>query len=236
MFNSIFINTAADAAMTTTDVTLKLSSTLLCILVALLLGLVISIVYLVVTPKNSQSPNLSISLVVLPTIVAVVVLLIGSNIARAFSMAGVFALVRFRSIPGDSKDITFIFMTVAAGLSTGLGHITFGAAVTLTLCLTVFIITKLGFGVSKNEDMRLRIVIPEDMNYQGAFDDLFEKYTKTYKLNRVRTTNLGTLFELTYNVILKDSIQEKEFIDELRSRNGNLNIQLNSKESSDIQL
>lgn len=236
MFDSIFKNTAIDAALTTTDVSLKLSTSLLCILVALLLGLVISIVYLSVTPKNSQSPNLALSLVVLPTIVAVVILLIGSNIARAFSMAGVFALVRFRSIPGDSKDITFVFLTVAAGLSSGLGYITFGAAVTIILCLTVFIITKLGFGVSKQDDMRLRVVIPEDMNYQGAFDDLFDKYTKHCKLHKVRTTNLGTLFELTYHVTLKDMKQEKEFIDELRSRNGNLNIQLNTKESNDMQL
>ncbi len=236
MFESIFKNTAADAALTTTDVSLKLSSSLLCILVALLLGLVISIVYLSITPKNSQSPNLALSLVVLPTIVAVVILLIGSNIARAFSMAGVFALVRFRSIPGDSKDVTFVFMTVAAGLSAGLGYITFGAALTIILCLTVFIISKLGFGVSKQDDMRLRIIIPEDMNYQGAFDDLFDKYTKHCKLHKVRTTNLGTLFELTYHVTLKDTKVQKEFIDELRSRNGNLNIQLNTKESNDMQL
>jgi hypothetical protein len=236
VFESIFKNTAADAALTTTDVSLKLSSSLLCILVALLLGLVISIVYLSITPKNSQSPNLALSLVVLPTIVAVVILLIGSNIARAFSMAGVFALVRFRSIPGDSKDVTFVFMTVAAGLSAGLGYITFGAALTIILCLTVFIISKLGFGVSKQDDMRLRIIIPEDMNYQGAFDDLFDKYTKHCKLHKVRTTNLGTLFELTYHVTLKDTKVQKEFIDELRSRNGNLNIQLNTKESNDMQL
>ncbi len=229
MFDTIFSNT-------TTDVTLNLSSTLLCILVALLLGLIISIIYLLITPRNSQSPNLALSLVILPTIIAVVILLIGSNIARAFSMAGVFALIRFRSVPGDSKDITFVFLTVAAGLSSGLGYITFGAAVTLLLCLTVFILSKLGFGVNKSKEKRLRITIPEDMNFQGAFDDLFEKYTKQCKLQRVRTANLGTLFELTYHITMKDEEAEKEFMDELRSRNGNLNIQIYTRESNEGQL
>lgn len=229
MFDSIFSNPAIDVPM-------DLSKTLLCILVALLSGLVISIVYLLITAKDSQSPNLALSLVILPVIIAVVILLIGSNIARAFSMAGVFALVRFRSVPGDSKDISFVFMTVAAGLSSGTGFIAFGGAVTLLLCLTLFILSKLGFGIAKSNEKRLKITIPEDMNYQGAFDDVFEKYTSKCKLQKVRTSNLGTLFELTYHMTMKDDKAEKEFMDELRSRNGNLNIMIYTKESNEIQL
>ena len=229
MFDSLFFNPAVDVSM-------NLSKTLLCILVALLLGLVISIIYLVITPKDSQSSNLAISLVILPVIISVVILLIGSNIARAFSMAGVFALVRFRSVPGDSKDISFVFMTVAAGLACGTGFVAFGAAVTLLLCLTVFILCKLGFGVARQKEKILRITIPEDMNFQGAFDDLFQKYTGKCKLHKVRTTNLGTLFELTYHLTIKDEGTEKEFMDELRSRNGNLNIQIYRKENNELQL
>ena len=229
MFDSIFSNPAIDAPM-------DLSKTLLCILVALLSGLVISIVYLLITTKDRQSPNLALSLVILPVIISVLILLIGSNIARAFSMAGVFALVRFRSVPGDSKDITFVFMTVAAGLSSGTGYIVFGGAVTLLLCITVLVLGKLGFGVTKSNEKRLKITIPEDMNFQGAFDDLFEKYTSRCRLQKVRTSNLGTLFELTYQLAMKDEKAEKEFMDEIRSRNGNLNIQIYLNESNELQL
>ena len=229
MFDSIFSNPAIDVPM-------DLSKTLLCILVALLSGLVISIVYLLITDKENHSPNLALSLVILPVIISVVILLIGSNIARAFSMAGVFALVRFRSVPGDSKDISFIFMTVAAGLSSGTGFIAFGGAVTLLLCLTLILLSKLGFGAVKSTEKRLRVTIPEDMNFQGAFDDVFEKYTSKCKLQKVRTSNLGTLFELTYHFTMKDEKAEKEFMDELRSRNGNLNIMIYTKESNEIQL
>lgn len=229
MFDSILTDVVA-------EVPLKPTNTILCLLVALLLGLVISTIYLIVTPRHSSSSNLALSLVVLPAIIAVVILLVGSNLARAFSMAGVFALIRFRSVPGDSKDITFVFMSMAAGLSAGLGYIIFGTAVSVLLCLTVLVISKLGFGVSKQSQKRLRIIIPEDMNFHGVFDDLFVKYTKQYKLHRIKTTNLGTLFELTYQITMKEESQEKEFIDELRCRNGNLNIMMSTEENSDTRL
>ena len=229
MFDSILTDLVA-------DVSLNPANTILCLLVALLLGLIISILYLIVTPRHTSSSNLALSLVVLPTIISVVILLVGSNLARAFSMAGVFALIRFRSVPGDSKDITFVFMSMAAGLSAGLGYIIFGVAVTVILCLTVLVISKLGFGVSKHSPKRLRIIIPEDMNFQGVFDDLFVKYTKQYKLSKIKTTNLGTLFELTYQITMKEESQEKEFIDELRCRNGNLNILMTTDENSDTRL
>ncbi len=229
MFDSIFFNPALDIPM-------DLSKTLLCILVALFSGLVISIVYLLITPKQRQSANMAMSLVILPVITAVIMLLIGSNIARAFSMAGVFALIRFRSVPGDSKDITVVFMTVAAGLSSGTGYLALGATVTVLLCLILFVLSKLGFGLTKSDEKRLRIIIPEDMNFQGAFDDLFAKYTHKSKLQKVKTTNLGTLFELTYNITLKDEKTEKDFMDELRSRNGNLSIMIYDQESNDFLL
>lgn len=229
MFDSIFTNA-------TTSSTLEIGSTLLGILVGILLGLIVSTVYIFVTPKRDRSSSLTMSLIVLPAIIAIVIMMIGGNLARAFSMAGVFALVRFRSVPGDSKDITFVFMTMAAGLSIGLGYLTFAAIIIVILSITVVVISKLGFGEPKHIEKNLRITIPEDMNYYGAFDDLFAKYTSMVSLQKVRSTNLGTLFELTYHIVLKDEAAEKNFIDELRCRNGNLNIQINVKESNEVQL
>lgn len=231
MFETIFNNPTL-----TTDLSINMSSTLLSIMVALLLGLIVSIAYILTTSKRDRSPNFALSLVVLPTIVAVVILLVGSNIARAFSMAGVFTIVRFRSIPGDSKNISFVFLSMSVGLATGMGYLTFGAVVVLILVSVIVLINKLGFGVLKQKEKRLRITIPEDMNYQGAFDDLFSKYTKYCEMQKVKTTNLGTLFELSYDLIMKENVSEKEFIDAMRCRNGNLNIQLDMKEDNFQQL
>ncbi len=156
----------------------------------------------------------------LPVVVSVVILLVGSNVARAFSMAGAFALVRFRS----AKDISIVFFTMAAGLACGLGYVTFAAAFTAVMLLLLILISALGF-VDRNEGRKqLKIVIPESLNYNSVFDDLFDKYTSENRLNKVKTTNMGTMYELTYEIRLKNDDAEKDFIDELRVRNGNLNI------------
>lgn len=231
MFETIY----SDAA-TAIDTSFNGSNVMLCISVSLLLGLIISTIYLIITPKKARSASFAMSVVILPTLVAIVILLVGGNLARAFSMAGVFTLVRFRSLPGDSKDISFIFLAMAVGLTTGMGYLTFGAMITLVIGLVLILISKLGFGISKDREKRLKILIPEDMNYQGAFEDLFKKYTKLCELQKVRTTDLGTLYELSYNVIMKEDVFEKDFIDELRCRNGNLSILLGIKETNSQQL
>lgn len=228
MFESIFNSVATGAP-------LDLRNTLISIGVSLALGLVVSFVYLLSTKKNGRSPQFFISLAVLPAIVAVIIILIGGNLARAFSMAGVFTLVRFRSTPGDSKDITFVFYAMAVGLSTGLGYLTLGSALTVIIGIVIILLGKIGFGVTKQNEKKLKITIPEDMNYQGAFDEIFNKYTTQCSSVKVRTSNLGTLYELTYHVILKEDASEKEFIDELRCRNGNLGIQLSILESNEAQ-
>lgn len=192
----------------------------------------ISLVYIITNKKKVYSGSLSITMIILPAVVTVIIMLVGSNIARAFSLAGAFSLVRFRSTPGDSKDISYVFLSMAIGLATGMGYIGFAAIVTLILCLTMILLSQLNFGVIKTIDKQLRITIPEDMNYQNVFDDLFQKYTNKSTLERVKTTNLGTLYELTYGVTMKNDNEEKEFLDELRTRNGNLNIILSLKESN----
>lgn len=227
MFESIFKNTTK-----TTDLSINTGSALFGIAVALILGLIISAVYIYVSLKKDRSPSFILALVILPALVSVIILLVGSNIARAFSIAGVFALIRFRSVPGDSKDLSFILLSMALGLATGLGYLTFGAVITLIICLVIVLINKSGYGMPKKKEMKMRIVIPEDMNFNGAFDDIFQKYTSQCEMNKVKTTNLGTLFELSYDIIIKDKALEKEFIDAIRCRNGNLTVQLEVKENN----
>lgn len=219
-----------------TDLSINISDMLLCILAALVLGFVMSGIYYATTTKKNRSASFLLSLIILPSIVAIVIMLVGENVARAFSLAGIFTLVRFRSIPGDSKDISFVFLAMAVGLTVGLGYLTLGAVITVIIGIVIVAVHQLGYGVSRQKEKQLRITIPEDMNYQNAFDDLFAKYTDHIEMSRVKTSNMGTLFELYYDVIMKKDVSEKEFIDSIRCRNGNLNIQLGIKESNSQQL
>ena len=214
----------------------SLGDTLAYMLAAVVLGFLISGIYIFITEKTRRSFSFIISLVMLPAIVSVVIGLVGSDVARAFSIAGVFSLVRFRSAPGESKDISLVFLTMAAGLATGLGYLTLAFAVTLILGLIIVVGFKVIAKCVHLTEKQLRILIPEDMNYQDAFDDLFETYTKEVKLVKVKTTNMGTLYELTYDVQMKNGVDEKKFMDELRCRNGNLNIILSYKEMQNERL
>ena len=206
------------------DTTMDVGNTIICMLVAAVFGLVIGSVYFAVCKREQRSLSFFLSLVMIPAVVAVVISLIGSNVARAFSIAGVFALVRYRSIPGDGKDIAFVFMAMASGLACGLGYLTLGLAVVVVLSVVVVLVNLLGNFLVKSECRQLRILIPEDMDYQGVFDDLLGEYTTKASLDRIKTTNMGTLYELTYIVYLKNGINEKKFMDEIRTRNGNLTV------------
>jgi hypothetical protein len=205
---------------------LNMQTAMLTIGVSIALGIVIGIAYMIVARKKGVSFNLAMTLMILPVIVAVMILMIGSNIAKAFSLAGICTLVRFRSIPGDSKDITFIFLSVTSGLAVGMGYVTYAAVFTLIVLVVVIVYMLLVAGPSDDNVKVLRITIPEDLNYQDTFEDLFKEYTKSYRVERVKTINLGTLYELTYVIRVKNGIDEKKFIDSIRERNGNLNIML----------
>ena len=207
-------------------INLSLDTMLLSVIAALILGLIISFIYIYSDKEKKYSTSFAISLVILPAVVAVVIMLVGSNIARAFSMGGAFALVRFRSIPGDSKDISTVFYAMAVGLAAGLGFVGYAAIITLIIGAVYFVLVRAGYGKRRNGYKTLKIMVPENMSFSGAFDDLFEKYADDVKLIKVRTTNMGSLFELTYDISVKKDTDEKEFIDELRCRNGNLNILL----------
>ncbi|MEN8905295.1 MAG: DUF4956 domain-containing protein [Clostridiales bacterium] len=199
------------------------------VITAFALGILVSLTYMKTYSKGQHSKNFMLALVMVPSIIAIIILLVGSNIARAFSLAGAFSIIRFRSTPGDPKDIAYVFFAMAAGLACGTGLLSYAIMFTILLCLFMVILCKINFG-NNNESLKiLKIVIPEDLDYHGIFDDIFDRYTTNIELITVKTTNLGTLYELVYEIVIKDSSNEKKFIDALRCRNGNLNISLSMK-------
>lgn len=214
MFESILVSSAE----------LSVARVLIHIGVALIAGAIISLSYIISNKGRKYSSNFAVTLVILPIIVSVVITLIGSDIAKAVSLGGVFALVRFRSVPGDSKDIAYVFFTMVTGLAVGVEC--FAVAFILALVVSFFfvILTRLGYANSQKENKILKITIPENLDYQGVFDDIFDEYLIKHIISNVKTTNMGTLFQITYDIVEKDNINEKEFIDKLRARNGNLNI------------
>ena len=193
---------------------------------AVSIGLVIGITYMFACKKSGYNKEFIVGLVLLPAIVSVVIMLIGSNVARAFSMAGAFALVRFRSAPGNAKDIAVVFFAMASGLACGLGYITFAVIFTVVIILVLVALSITDFADKNAGKKQLRITIPENLNYTHAFDGIFDNFLSSKELTKVKTTNMGTMFELTYIIEMNKDINEKEFIDSLRVVNGNLNITL----------
>jgi len=196
---------------------------------ALILGLLISFAYML-TNKQGYSQSFVLTLVMLPLVITLIIMLVGSNVARAFSLAGAFSIVRFRTTMGSPKDVVYIFFTLAVGLALGVGFVGYGVMAAVVFCLVMFVLNKFNYGIGKNSPKQLRVVLPENVDYNGLFDDIFEKYTTSHYIKRVRTTDLGSLFEVMYGLTLKKDISEKNFIDELRCRNGNLAITISAKE------
>lgn len=209
---------------TTADAELSVGTAVLTIATALLLGLMISATYMKTYKKGIHSQGFVLTLIMIPAIIAIIILLVGSNVARAFSLAGAFSIIRFRSAPGDPKDITYIFFAMAAGLACGVGLIGYAVLFAVILCGVMLLLHWLSFGRSKKTRRILKITIPENLDYQGVFDDIFENYTLWYELQKVRTVDLGTLYELIYLIDIPENLNEKEFLDLIRCRNGNLNI------------
>ena len=219
MFDSIFTTTDAETV-------LSLPGMLIALCVSFVLGLAIRLVY-IKTQKNRQpSESFALTLVILPVVISVIILLVGNNVARAFSLAGAFSIIRFRSAPGNPKDITYVLLCMAVGLATGMGFVAYAVVVALILCAIMLLLELTKFGQSKGQVKTLKITIPEDLNYEHSFDDILAEYTQSSTLRKVRTMSLGSLFELSYSVTMKNDVSEKAFLDEIRSRNGNLNINL----------
>ena len=196
------------------------------LLVSFVLGLIIAFTYMKTHAKGHYSQNFTLTVIMIPAVIAIIILLVGSNFARAFSLMGIFSIIRFRSAPGDPKDISYILFSAGAGLACGIGLMSYAILFTVVVCAFMYVLCIINFGDKKSYTKQLKIVIPEDLDYQGVFDEIFATYTTSHEIRRVKTTDLGTLYELRYVVTMKESINEKEFIDELRCRNGNLNITL----------
>ena len=201
--------------------------------VSLLLGLISALIYM---HRNTYTKGFVLSLVLLPTVVQTVILLVSGNLGAGVAVAGTFSLVRFRSVPGGAREIAAIFTAMAIGLATGMGYIAVAALLTVAVGLASLLMVHLRFGEQDENNRRLRVTMPEDLDYTKVFDDVFTQYTTRTELKKVKTTNLGSMFELQYDVTLRDPDQEKTFIDALRTRNGNLNIMLSRLPANNDEL
>lgn len=201
--------------------------------VSLLLGLVSALVYM---HRNTYTKGFVLSLVLLPTVVQTVILLVSGNLGAGVAVAGTFSLVRFRSVPGGAREIAAIFTAMAIGLATGMGYIAVAALLTVAVGLASLLMIHLRFGEQDANKRRLRVTMPEDLDYAKVFDDVFSQYTTQVELKKVKTTNLGSMFELQYDLTLRDPEQEKPFLDAIRTRNGNLNIMLSRTPGNNEEL
>lgn len=217
----------------TTGESFTLTNTILVLVSSIILGIVISLIYIKTHKKEGYTPSFTVTLIMLPIIISIIILLVGNNIARAFSLAGAFSIIRFRSAPGDPKDISYVFFTLAVGLACGMGYIGYAVIFTFVLCGVMIILDLIKFATPKTKSMHLKISVPENLNYDKLFDDIFDEYTSVWCMEKVRTREFGALFEVSYKISMKEDIDQKKFIDELRCRNGNLNISLTLSELED---
>ena len=206
-----------------TAAVISIADFLLCVGISLVLGLIMALAYAF---RTRYTKSFVVTLALLPSVVCVVIMMVNGNVGAGVAVAGAFSLVRFRSVPGTAKEICALFLAMGAGLIAGMGYLGFAALFTVIMCVTFIIYNSLDLGAKKNSETykTLNITIPESLDYSGVFDDVFEEYTRSYELVRVKTTNMGSLFRLTYNVSLKSTDKENEFIDAIRCRNGNLEI------------
>ncbi len=207
---------------TTSSMNITLEDFFLCMLSAIILGVFMAKCY---TITERSSKGFVVTLALLPIAVTMVIIMVNGNIGAGVAVAGAFSLIRFRSVPGTAKEIVAIFIAMCTGLTLGMGYIGFAAIFSVISCLFWIVLTITKFGEEKEMGIRnLHITIPENLNYTNVFDDIFEKYTRKNKLITAKTTNMGSLFKLSYEIELLDVSKEKELLDELRTRNGNLEI------------
>lgn len=204
---------------------------LLCLGTALVLGLLMAFAYLF---RARYTKSFVVTLALLPAVVCVVIMMVNGNVGTGVAVAGAFSLVRFRSVPGTAKEICMLFLSMGTGLIVGMGYLGFAVLFTVVLCAVFLLYNRLDFGAEKNAAsyQSLSVTIPEDLDYTGAFDDIFQTYTSAFELVQVKTTNMGSMFRLTYHITLRDPAKGKEMIDQLRCRNGNLEISICRQETA----
>lgn len=204
---------------------LTITSCLVCFVVSIVLGFIIAVVHNI--NKNSNK-NFLVTLILLPLIVNVIIMMVNGNLGTSVAILGAFSLIRFRSTPGSSKDLLSIFLAMAVGLSTGMGQIYFAIMFTFIACGLIILLEKTNILSGYNSKI-LKIVVPEDLDYEGIFDDVFNKYTDKSELLKSKTINMGSLYELEYRIVTKNGIKEKDLIDDIRIKNGNLKVMLSNQ-------
>ena len=196
---------------------------IICIAFALLVGFMISGMYIY---KNTHSSSFALTIALLPAIVCVVIMVVSGDIGAGIAVAGAFSLIRFRSAPGSAKEIIVIFLAMATGLLIGMGFLAYSLIFAIVICLVIMACSAINFGETRTEDAKkiIKITIPEDLDYNSQIDTIIAEYTTEYELTRVKSVNMGSMFKLTYEVTLKDASKQKELIDKIRVRNGNLEV------------
>lgn len=218
-------------SITSTGITVQ--NYLLCAAMSLVLGALIAFTY---TRRTRYTQSFVLTLILLPVTVQTVILLVNGNVGTGVAVAGAFSLVRFRSVPGNAKDIAVIFLAMAAGLACGSGYVLIGVLFTAIACAVLYLLVLFRVGAGRSGEKELSITIPENLDYTSIFDDLFEKYTTHCELKEVKTTSLGSLYKLRYRMCLKNASEEKLFLDELRCRNGNLEVRCGHPDTTIEQL
>lgn len=223
MLNSIFSETASSV---------ELSSILLCSIISIILGIVIALTH---KQTSKYNKNFLVTLSILPLLVQTIIIMVNGNLGTSVAIMGAFSLVRFRSLPGTSKEILSVFFAMTVGLATGMGHLVFAIIITIIGSLAIFILSKVALFNKNKKEKILKIMIPENLDYTNVFDDIFETYTEKVELEQVKTTNMGSMFDLSYRIILNENVNEKEFLDDLRVKNCNLKVMISHPiEESDL--
>lgn len=224
MFESLF-------DISSTSITLI--DTVVMIFFGLISGIIISFTYMHTYKDQNYNSNFALTMVLLPLVVSLLIMLIGSDIAAAFSLAGAFSIIRFRSAPGEPKDIAYVLFAMMAGLASGVGAKGYTVIFTIILCIVMFVLFKLKYGEKTNVPKVIKITIPEDLNYQEAFKEVFESHNINYNLSHLKSTSLGSLYQLTYKVRMPEKTDLEKLINDIRVRNSNLNISINLVENTD---
>lgn len=219
LFTNIFTSTA------TTN--LQLTSFLTCIAVSLVLGFIIAFAY---SFKSRYTNSFFMTISLLPAIVSVVIIMVNGQLGAGIAVAGAFSLVRFRSVPGTAKEISTIFLAMSTGLITGMGYLMYGVIFTVIFSALLAIFNLIGNTAEKNAPRILKITIPEDLDYSDIFNDVLDRHTSNYELLSVKSTNMGALFKLVYSINTLPATNDKEFLDALRERNGNLEVMISRQE------
>ncbi len=215
------LDSILSTATTTAAAAVGMNELILCTLASMALGIGVALCYMF---RNTYSKSFVVTLALMPVIVQTIIMLVNGNLGTGIAVMGAFNLVRFRSVPGSAREIGSIFFAMAIGLATGMGYLSFALLFLVLVGVMTMILYTTQFAEPRKIRKELKITLPEDRDYDGIFDDLFEKYTKGAELVQVKTANMGSLYELRYHVTLDSPVVEKEFIDALRCRNGNLSI------------